>query len=51
MDWCPCSWGVPLLLFRPLPSIQPEEQEDDSYLPAARQDAAGKNITNIIKNK
>lgn len=42
MDWCHRSWGIPVLLFRSLPSIQPEEQEDDSHLPAASQNASGK---------
>lgn len=35
-----CSGGVPVVCLCALPSLQPEEQEDDPDLPAAREDAA-----------
>lgn len=49
MDWCHCSWGISVVLFWSLPSIQPEEQEDDSHLPAASQNAPGKKKKNLKK--
>lgn len=42
--FCLCSGGLPVVLFPSLSSLQSEEQEDDSHLPAAREDAAGQKL-------
>lgn len=42
--FCLCSGGLLVVLFPSLSSLQSEEQEDDSHLPAASEDAAGQKL-------